>query len=163
MSSLALEFQLVVMPGVAVDLDAKRIRRMAEFVLQTENESGEWEIALVLTTDPHLRELHRDFMGIDAETDVMTFPAETDAAAPARGGDIVVSVDRAREQAPLYDNSLDQELEFLAVHGLLHLCGWDDVEPDNRAKMLSRQTELLQEFNLAEMDQPERDGEHPRR
>jgi probable rRNA maturation factor len=162
MATPAIEFHIVRMPGVDIAVDAKRLERLAEFVLRSEEQSGSWEVAVVLTTDPHLRDLHRDYMGVDSETDVMTFPAEFTPAEEVRGGDIVVSVDRAREQAPLYEHSVDQEIEFLAVHGLLHLCGWDDVEPDDRAKMLGRQTELIQEFNRAEMDRPERDGERPR-
>lgn len=153
MSALDLAFQIVRMPGGDVSVDPERLERLAEFVLRSEDQGGGWEVALVLTTDPHLRELHRDYMGIDTETDVMTFPTEYTPDDAMRGGDIVVSVERAREQAPLYDHSLEQEIEFLAVHGLLHLSGWDDVEPDDRAKMLGRQTELIQAFNRAEMDQ----------
>jgi probable rRNA maturation factor len=154
MSALAVEFQFVKMPGVEIAIDPRRLERLADFILQSEDQGGVWEIALVLTTDPHLRELHRDFMNIDSETDVMTFPVEPAPEEAPRGGDIIVSVDRAREQAPLYDHVVEQEIEFLTVHGLLHLCGWDDVEADDRAKMLSRQGELVQSFNRAEIDRP---------
>jgi rRNA maturation RNase YbeY len=162
MSTLAVEFHIVTMPGVNVAIDATRLEQIAHFVLQAEEQGGKWEVALVLTTDPHLRELHRDYMGIDSETDVMTFPTEPEPSEETQGGDIVVSVDRAREQAPLYDQTVDQEIEFLAVHGLLHLSGWDDVDPDDRAKMLGRQTELIQAFNRAETGQSAPDGERPR-
>ncbi|MER3437103.1 MAG: rRNA maturation RNase YbeY, partial [Chloroflexota bacterium] len=78
-------------------------------------------MSFALTTDEHLRELHHRFMGIDEETDVMTFPLDEDGE---HGGDIVISVDRAEEQAAETGHGLSDEIRFLAVHGLLHLCGW---------------------------------------
>lgn len=113
---------------------------LAQFVLRQEEQRGEWNVTIVLTTDEHLRELHRQFMGIDEETDVMTFPLDED---DGRGGDIVISVDRAEEQASEAGHSLHDEIRFLATHGLLHLCGWDDLDDASRAAMLARQAELL--------------------
>lgn len=113
---------------------------LARFVLRQEGQRGKWTVTLVLTTDEHLRELHRQFMGIDEETDVMTFPFDE---GEERGGDIVISVDRAEEQASEAGHSLDDEIRFLATHGLLHLCGWDDLDDASREAMLARQTKLL--------------------
>src|SRR5262249_3205892 len=94
--------------------------------------------------DAHLRRLHRDFMGIDEETDVMTFPHGDD-----QGGDIVISIERAAEQALAYGYAAGEEVEFLAVHGVLHLCGWNDETPTQRAAMLARQTEIVEAFRSA--------------
>jgi len=116
---------------------------LAQFVLRQEGQRGEWTVNMVLTTDVHLRELHRQFMGIDEETDVMTFPLDEDGQ---RGGDIVISVDRAEEQAAEAGHSLADEIRFLAPHGLLHLCGWDDLDDASRAAMLARQADLLAEY-----------------
>ncbi len=116
---------------------------LAQFVLRQEGQRGDWTVTMVLTTDEHLRELHRQFMGINEETDVMTFPLDGDGE---RGGDIVISVDRAEEQAAEVGQSLSDEIRFLATHGLLHLCGWDDLDDASRAAMLARQADLLTEF-----------------
>lgn len=113
---------------------------LAQFVLRQEGQRGDWDVTIVLTTDEHLRELHRQFMGIDEETDVMTFPLDADGE---RGGDIVISVDRAEEQAAEAGHSLVEEIRFLATHGLLHLCSWDDLDDASRAAMLARQDDLL--------------------
>jgi probable rRNA maturation factor len=94
-----------------------------------------------LVDDDRLRALHREFMAIDEPSDVMTFPA--DASDGAFGGDIAVSVDRASEQAAEFGNSQTGEIEFLLVHGLLHLSGWDDATEGERARMLDRQAQLL--------------------
>ncbi|GIW03536.1 MAG: hypothetical protein KatS3mg059_0156 [Thermomicrobiales bacterium] len=122
---------------------------LAQFILQQEGQRGEWTITIVLTTDEHLRELHRQFMGIDEETDVMTFPLGDDGE---HGGDIVISVDRADEQAAEAGHGLSDEIRFLAAHGLLHLCGWDDRDDPSRAAMLSRQSALLDALRARRRD-----------
>jgi probable rRNA maturation factor len=73
----------------------------------------------------------------------MTFPA---GEAGQEGGDIVISVDRAADQGPEHGFSVDDEVRFLFVHGLLHLSGWNDLNQEDRERMLARQTELLAGF-----------------
>jgi probable rRNA maturation factor len=119
------------------------LRALAPFVLSQEGQRGRWIVSFALTTDEHLRDLHREFMGIDEETDVMTFPLDGNNE---RGGDIVISVDRAAEQAAEAGHSLSDEIRFLAVHGLLHLCGWDDRDDPSREAMLARQSALIQTY-----------------
>jgi probable rRNA maturation factor len=82
-------------------------------------------------------------MGIDEQTDVMTFPAGEEEEREA-GGDIVISIDRAAEQGPEHGHTTAEEVAFLIVHGVLHLCGWDDHAAEDRAAMLERQREILE-------------------
>jgi probable rRNA maturation factor len=145
-------------PGRLVDL--------VRFVLESESVSGHWSIVVVLTSDEHLRQLHKQFMGIDEETDVMTFPYDPDTDNSNQGGDIVISVDRAIENAVAYDLSPAQEVAFLAVHGTLHLCGWDDASPQDRGRMLNRQRSIIDTFDaeqreIATAAPPNRDGGQP--
>jgi rRNA maturation RNase YbeY len=123
-------------------LDTVELTDLAEFTLREESATGEWIVAIVLTSDDHLRQLHRDFMGIDEVTDVMTFPHGEEA----QGGDIIISVDRAAEQGGEAGLTPDQEIAFLAVHGLLHLMGWEDDTPEHRSRMLARQAEIIDTF-----------------
>ncbi len=125
--------------------------RLVRFVLAEERQAGLWSVSVVLTDDPGLRRLHREFMGLDTETDVMTFPLTDGAPAPGdeQGGDVVVSVDRAAAQGPEHGHTTAAEVRFLVVHGLLHLCGWDDATEDQRAAMVARQAELLARFDQA--------------
>ena len=125
------------------ELDQERLRSIVRFVLGAEKQRGGWAVTVVLVADDELRALHQRFMGIDEETDVMTFPLGEEL----RGGDIVVSVHRASEQAASYGHTAPRELEFLVVHGVLHLTGWDDGDAAMRSAMLARQGELLLTFD----------------
>jgi probable rRNA maturation factor len=77
----------------------------------------------------------------------MTFAADPIEGESDAGGDIVVSVERAAEQGPEHGLSKVAETEFLIVHGLLHLCGWDDHDDVERSRMLDYQTELIRGFD----------------
>lgn len=147
---LAVDTELVVEPGVSAEVTESGIVTLVREVLTREQARGAWTVVIALTTDQRLRALHRDYMGIDAETDVMTFPVETEPGAIGLGGDIVISVDRARDQAGDYGHTTEDEVRFLIVHGLLHLCGWTDRMPAQRQAMLDRQTQLLAAIGGAE-------------
>ena len=98
------------------------------------------EIAIVLTGDAELRELNRRWRGIDRATDVLSFPYETESAI---SGDLVISVDRVREQAKRYRVSPGRELARLVVHGALHLAGHDHHRAAERQLMRSRENAAL--------------------
>ncbi len=112
-----------------------------------EGATGKWEISLLFTSDATIQEMHRQFMDLDSPTDTMTFPFEGDEFSPTgsvtQGGDIVISVETAALHADEVGWSVGDELEFLVLHGLLHILGWDDPDPDRRAAMLARQSVLL--------------------
>ena len=151
--ALEVDVELVAETAPPVDLDLDAVRRLVSFVLAGEAQSGSWSVAVVLTDDGTLRRLHRDFLEIDTETDVMTFPAEDGSPVGTDrrgGGDIVVSVERATDQAPAFGHGTAAEVRFLVVHGLLHLCGWDDGDDAARERMLNRQGELLAMFDAHE-------------
>ena len=127
---------------------------LSGFVLEAERMSGPWSVVFVLVDDARLQRFHLDFMGIDAPTDVMTFEAgagDGEPGRPARGGDIIISVDRAVDQAASNENAPDRELLFVAVHGLLHLTGWVDHSDAERAAMLARGDDLLRRFEARQM------------
>ena len=95
---------------------------------------------LLLTTDEKIRELNRTFRGIDEATDVLTFPAGDYAGDQL--GDVAIAVPYAERQANLRKVSLAQELGYLAIHGALHLVGFDDQTEPDRAEMV-RQMNLV--------------------
>ena len=132
------------------DAEPERLAPLIRYVLEAEGKSGYWTLTVALTSDEALRTMHRDFMGIDTETDVMTFPIEPNSLNQASGGDIAVSVERAADQAPEFNQSTWEEIRFLVVHGTLHLSGWNDTSEDDRARMLARQRELIDSFDRQE-------------
>jgi len=115
-------------------------------------------ISLVLTDDAGIAAVNRNYRGIDAPTDVLSFPQHEDLmvdalpvgpkGAPLMLGDIVVSLPRADEQARTYGHARARELGFLLVHGLLHLLGYDHESPDDATVMEARQDAVLDLLGL---------------
>jgi len=126
-----------------LDLSDEVIERFVLRALELEEQSGEWVVSVVLVDDPEMQQLHVDFMNIDEPTDVMTFPSDFEDE-EQQGGDIVISVERAAEQGGENGLSTEEEVIFLAVHGVLHLCGWDDTTPEARSSMLDRQRQIIE-------------------
>jgi probable rRNA maturation factor len=120
------------------------------------------EVVITIVDDARIHELNREYRGVDRPTDVLSFAlneageeepdifldeSEADDY-PNMLGDIVISLPRARAQADEYGHSLERELCFLAVHGFLHLLGYDHGSPDEEKEMFGRQEEVLQAIGL---------------
>ena len=124
------------------------IRRVVETALQKEGASG--EVCVLVTDAEEIQRLNSSYRHIDRVTDVLTFPAwEGDAIlCPPDGylGDIAICFERAEEQAEQYGHSLERELAFLAVHGALHLLGFDHMKPEDESKMMKAQDAILNEM-----------------
>lgn len=136
----------------AAGLDAAHLARLLAYALRHEGVPPPAALNLLITDDPGIRSLHRDFMGDDTPTDVLSFASESpeefpmDPGAGRYLGDIAVSWDTAAAQGPEAGLTAKEEVAFLALHGLLHLLGADDATPDDRAAMLARQMALLAAF-----------------
>ena len=118
------------------------------------------EMSLTFVLNPEIRELNRDYRGIDRATDVISFaieddddlanlPAEIRAELPVELGDLVISIDKVTEQALFLNHSADRELGYLLVHGFLHLNGYDHEEPADEKKMFTLQEEILDGLGLS--------------
>lgn len=90
------------------------------------------KVAVLIVSDRRMAGLHKQFCGVPGTTDVMTF----------QHGEIVISADTAARQAPMFDSDLMSELQLYLLHGLLHLAGFDDVEPRQRKRMLRLQKQF---------------------
>jgi len=133
-------------PTVAPDV----IRAAAEAALAHEGAAG--ELTVVLGGDAQLRALNRQYLGIDAPTDVLAFPAdEPDPESGVRYlGDILISVQRATAQARRGRHPLESEVQLLVVHGVLHLLGHDHADTRAKSRMWSAQDEILRSLGLPE-------------
>jgi rRNA maturation RNase YbeY len=142
---LDLAFSLVTEAEATPDITGEELETLSAFVLASEGETGYWEITVALVDDARLQSLHRNFMGIDTPTDIITFPTDESAREP-RGGELAISVDHAMTQAVEWGLSPSEEIAFLVIHGLLHLVGWRDDTDEQRARMLGRQQELIERW-----------------
>ena len=138
------------------------------FTIDHEGFPYEAEVNLTLTDNEGIHEINRMYRQIDAPTDVLSFPMLSyeqagnfsaleedyeDNFNPDTGeimlGDIVISVDRVREQAAAYGHSERREFAFLIVHSMLHLFGYDHMTPEDAAVMEPKQRQILEEMNIS--------------
>jgi probable rRNA maturation factor len=137
-----------------ISLDPDFIEEAAQSALQAGGASTTADLTVVLTDDAQLHQLNQQFLGIDAPTDVLSFPAgevDPDTERPYLG-DVIISLERAQVQAG--DHTLEDELRLLVVHGVLHLLGHDHLEQGEKETMWEIQREVLRllgcEINLPE-------------
>ena len=97
------------------------------------------DVELLLTDDATIQQLNKQYRGKDKPTDVLSFSLDD----PVHLGQLVISVDRAKEQAKELGQSLEEELKFLFAHGLFHLLGYDHEEPEEEKIMLQKVYDLL--------------------
>ena len=124
---------------------ARPLRALVAAVLRREQRRA-GEIAVVLADDERLRGTNRDWRGIDRATDVLSFAYdehEPDAATRPVRGDLLVSMDRVRDQARRFRVTPGAELARLVAHGTLHLCGHDHVRAGERRLMRAREALAL--------------------
>ncbi|MGE3269152.1 MAG: rRNA maturation RNase YbeY [Chloroflexota bacterium] len=135
--------------------DRKRIRGACEAALAGEGVSGPVILTVTLVDDDEIQRINRDHRNIDKATDVLSFPLIDDADSfalppgiPRELGDVVVSFPRAVAQAEEYGHSVDRELAYLIVHGVLHIMGHDHEEPDEQAVMRVREEAAMSAVGL---------------
>lgn len=124
-------------------VDPERIRRAVRAALVHEGVRDPVEVSVLLTDDAGIRALNRTYRGEDRATDVLAFPQPDTFGQRGLLGDVVISVERAAEQARRAGWSLGRELELLAIHGTLHLLGYEDRTPSARARMRRRERAIL--------------------
>mgnify|MGYP000904882280 CR=1 FL=1 len=123
---------------------------------QLEGRRGLPEVSIVLCDNDQIRELNRDYRGIDEPTDVLSFAQEemgegedvvlqapSDPEKPVLLGDIVISLEKAMEQSEAYGHSLEREVGYLLAHGLLHLLGMDHNSEEERGRMREKEEQIL--------------------
>ena len=135
------------------DYPASLIERAVKAALAHQKESLDVNLSVVLTDSRRLHKLNRDYLGVDAPTDVLSFPtSESDPETGARYiGDILISVPYAAKGAKLAGNSLEAELQLLVVHGVLHLLGHDHAKPKDKSKMWKAQAQILEALGLGDV------------
>ena len=135
------------------------IRRAIEATLSYEQYENDAEVSVTLTDSESIQDLNLRFRGIDAPTDVLSFPLfdfEGDTDEPPVDeirnmlGDIVLNLERTRAQAEEFGHSFEREAAFLTVHSMLHLLGYDhETGEEDEADMRARQRAIMADMGLA--------------
>ena len=142
-------------------------KEVTDYAIEHEGFPFEAEINLTLTDNDGIHAINKEYRDIDAPTDVLSFPMLSYESAgdfskleddyddnfnPDTGeimlGDIIISVDKVKEQAKSYGHSEKREYAFLILHRMLHLFGYDHMTPEEAAIMEVKQTEILNEMNI---------------
>ncbi len=134
------------------------IQQLITYTAREEGVTQEAEISINFVNNKEIQEINRNYRQIDQPTDVISFALEETGEGelkvigedlPIVFGDVVISIDKAKEQAIEYNHSLERELGFLALHGFLHLLGYDHMNEVDEKQMFTKQEELLNGFGLS--------------
>lgn len=110
------------------------------------------EFNIIIVDNKRIHEINKEYRGIDRETDVISFALEDNMDVQYTDfrllGDIYISIDKCYMQAREYGHSREREICFLATHGILHLLGYDHMEPDDEKDMFDLQNKLLDGYNI---------------
>ncbi|GEL91568.1 rRNA maturation RNase YbeY [Enterococcus villorum] len=139
----------------------KEIEELLQFAASHLNLPEETEMSVTFMDNAAIQEINRVYRGKDMPTDVISFALEEegedeipvifeddDNPLPRVLGDIMISTERAAEQAKEYGHSYDRELGFLAVHGFLHINGYDHMTAEDEKEMFGLQKEILDAYGL---------------
>ncbi|GIN55816.1 endoribonuclease YbeY [Lederbergia ruris] len=133
------------------------IEKLLTHAAEVEEIDEEAEVSLIFVSNPKIQEINKEYRGKDQVTDVISFALEESLEGevmiqgtqlPRVLGDIIISLDRTEEQAREYGHSFKRELGFLAVHGFLHLLGYDHMNKEDEELMFNKQNEILAGFGL---------------
>ena len=135
---------------IKLPIDKNLLLHAAQLTLDIENVSQESSLSVVIGDDKLLKKLNSQYRQIDSATDVLSFPSgELDPDTNMRYlGDVVISLARAEYQASFGGHRLEDELQLLVVHGVLHLLGYDHEEAADKKKMQAAQDKILAQLAI---------------
>jgi probable rRNA maturation factor len=136
-------------PQDIVAIDRGRMREIVRTVLAGE-EVADYDIRLAFVDNPYIHILNKRHLDHDEPTDVLSFP-DPDAGGKKLAGDVVLGVEVAQEQATERGHDVQAELALYVIHGLLHLCGYDDHEDADRVEMRARERHYLAALGLPDI------------
>ncbi|MEI5983712.1 rRNA maturation RNase YbeY [Sphingobacterium sp. PU5-4] len=119
----------------------KKIREWIAAVIKQEGFRRIGELSFVFCSDAYLLEINRQYLAHDTYTDIVTFDSSQDGDTIA--GDVFISVDRTRENAIKFGVSQTDELHRVLIHGILHLCGYQDKDKGDKSRMRAKEDEAL--------------------
>lgn len=133
------------------------VEEVLNYAAEKENVEENSEVSITIVNNKQIQEINKMYRSKDEPTDVISFAMEelgegeieiTGEGIPCVLGDIIISLEKVKEQAEEYNHTYSRELGFLVVHGFLHLLGYDHQNEDDEKRMFSRQRELLDGYGL---------------
>lgn len=137
-------------------LDLSAFERLAQFVLDREEAPELVELSVAIVDIAEMTELNEQYRGKEGPTDVLSFGCDDPCAVVAEGepvtlGDVVIAPEIAEAQAAEYGHTVEEELNLLLVHGVLHLMGYDHEEDSDAEVMQERERALLGAWSAANL------------
>ena len=125
------------------------IEKSIAAVLKVENLDENVEVSVSFVGDEEIRDLNRDYRGVDKSTDVLSFPMDDEFIIVSRIlGDVIINTRRVMEQAKGLGHSNERELSYLTVHSILHLLGYDHMEDEDKREMREREKLAMKELSI---------------
>ncbi|WP_096153350.1 MULTISPECIES: rRNA maturation RNase YbeY [Bacillus] len=134
------------------------VNELLTFAATQENLQPDAEVSVTFVSNERIQEINKEYRQKDKPTDVISFALEEmgegeieihyEEDAPSVLGDIIISVPMAKEQADDYGHSIEREMGFLAIHGFLHLLGYDHETDEQEKEMFDKQKEILDAYGL---------------
>ena len=125
------------------------IEKSIAAVLKVENLDENVEVSVSFVGDEEIRDLNRDYRGVDKSTDVLSFPMDDEFIIDNRIlGDVIINTRRVMEQAEELGQSEERELSYLTVHSILHLLGYDHMEDEDKREMREREKLAMKELSI---------------
>lgn len=125
------------------------IEKSIKAVLKVEELDDDVEVSVSFVGDEEIRELNRDYRGVDKSTDVLSFPMDDEFIIDNRIlGDVIINTRRVMEQAEELGHSHERELSYLTVHSVLHLLGYDHMEDEDKIEMREREKLSMKELEI---------------
>lgn len=137
-----------------IDMDEK-LKSVVKTVLESEGLPLEYEVSITFVDIDEIHKLNKEFRNVDRPTDVLSFPMDEDFSIEGVDtmlGDIVISMDIAKDQAKDFGHSLDREIMYLTAHSMLHLLGYDHMDEAEKIEMRAREKEVMKLLGVFKND-----------
>lgn len=135
-------------------MDEEKIIEIVTYIISNEKKEEflkkDYYVSILVTNNEVIREINKEYRDKDMPTDVLSFAYnETENFGPVEViGDIVISIDRVKEQAIEYNHSVDREFFYVLVHGILHILGYDHIVDEDKKTMREKEEIYLKKFNF---------------
>lgn len=138
----------------------ERLNKLIESViiqsLNVEGKSTNVEVSISFVNNKEIQELNKDYRAIDEITDVLSFPIDDDILVPVPLlGDIIISMERAKEQASELGHSLDREIAYLIAHSMFHLMGYDHMVEEEKVNMRLKEKQVMKKLGIFKVEEEE--------